>query len=146
MAYYLKEVKMKRKLSFVLLLSLAVSAILASPALGQQSLSVDIGKTAKIIDGGQAVELKVKTVCAIEGFELLEAFVYVTQNGNTSQFASIPVSCSDIPRPQKATVRVLALDFLFQEGEANASAFILLIDPVSGDTLSTSPTQVIRIR
>jgi hypothetical protein len=120
--------------------------MLAGPVFAKQSLSVDIGKTATLVEGGQAVELKVKTVCAIEGFEVLEAFVYVTQNGNTSEFAPIPVSCSGIPRPQKATVRVPALDFLFQEGEANTSAFILLIDPISEETVSTSPTRAIRIR
>lgn len=138
---------MKRKFNTILLIiTLTITAVLAGPAAAKQSLSVDIGKTATLVDGGQAVELKVKTVCAIEGFEVLEAFVYVTQNGNTSQFAPIPVSCSNIPRPQKATVRVPALDFLFQEGEANASGFILLIDPIGGDTVSTSPTQVIQIR
>jgi hypothetical protein len=138
---------MKRKISMLLLIvALAITAGLASPAYAKPSLAVDIGKIAALVEGGQAVELKIKTVCAIEGFEVLEAFVYVTQNGNTSQFAPIPVSCSDTPRPQKATVRVPALDFLFQEGEANASAFILLIDPISGDSISTSPTQVIQIR
>jgi hypothetical protein len=138
---------MKRKFNTILLIiTLTITAVFAGPAFAKQSLSVDIGKTATLVDGGQAVELKVKTVCAIEGFEVLEAFVYVTQNGNTSQFAPIPVSCSNIPRPKKATVIVPALDFLFQEGEANASVFILLIDPVSGETVSTSPTQVIKIR
>lgn len=139
---------MKRKFRIVLLLTLTllVSAALASPAFGQESLSVDIGKTARLVDGGQAIELKIKTVCALGSFEVLEAFVYVTQNGNTSQFAGMPVSCADHPRPQKSTVTLSALDFLFQEGEANASAFILLIDPINGNTISTSPTQVIRIR
>jgi hypothetical protein len=138
---------MKRKSMIILLIAiLAITTVFAGPALAKQSLSVDIGKTATLVDGGRAVELKIKTVCAMQGFEVLEAFVYVTQNGNTSQFAPIPVSCSDIPRPQKSTVTVLALDFLFQEGEANASAFILLIDPTRGDTFSTSPTQVIQIR
>ena len=138
---------MKRKFNIILLVvTLVLTALLAAPAFAKQSLSVDIAKTARLVDGGQAVELKVKTVCAIEGFEVLEAFAYVTQSDNQSKFAAIPVSCSDIPRPQKATVSVPALDFLFQEGEANASAFILVIDPISGDTLSTSPTQVIQIR
>ena len=138
---------MKRKFSNILLvLTLAATAVFASPAYAKESLSVDIGKNATLVEGGQAVELKVKTVCAIEGFIVLEAFVYVTQNGNQSQFAGLPVSCSDSHRPLKSTIRVPALDFLFQEGEANASAFILLIDPITGDTLSTGSSEVIQIR
>jgi hypothetical protein len=139
--------EMKRKINTILLvLTLAVTTVFASPAFAQQSLSVDIGKTATLVNGGEAVELKVKTVCAIEGVQLLEAFVYVTQNGNQSQFAPIPVSCGDIPRPQKATVRISALDFLFQEGDANASAFVLVYNPVTGEDFSTGATEIIRIR
>ena len=138
---------MKRKFNTILLvLTLAVTTLLARPAFAQQHLSVDIGKTATLVDGGEAIELKVKTVCAIEGVQLLEAFVYVTPNGNQSQFAPIPVSCGNIPRPQKAIVRIPALDFLFQEGQTNASAFVLVYDPATGEDFSTGDTELIRIR
>ena len=139
---------MKRKFNTILLIiTLTITVMLARPAFAQQRLSVDIiGKTATLVDGGQAVELKVKTVCAIEGVQVLEAFVYVTQNGNTSQFAPIPVSCGDNPRPQKSVVRIPALDFLFQEGEANTSAFVLVYNPVTGEDFSTGDTEIIRIR
>jgi len=138
---------MKTKLNNILLiLTLAVTAVLASPVSAQQSLSVDIAKIATLVNGGQAVELKVKTVCAIEDVQVLEAFVYVTQNGNTSQFAPISVSCGSQPRPRKSVVQVTALDFLFQEGEATASAYILVYDPVTGMDYSAGDTEVIRIR
>ena len=138
---------MKTKFSSLLLvLILTVTAMLVDPASAQQRLSVNIGKTATLVDGGQAVELRVKTVCAIEGVQVLEAFVYVTQNGNTSQFAPISVSCGDVPRPQKSIVRIPALEFLFQEGAANASAYVLVYDPVTGVDYSTGDTGIIRIR
>ena len=139
---------MKRKFNLMLLLviALSVTAVLTSPALALENLSVDIGKNAKLVDGGQAVELKVKTVCVIEGAEVLEAFVYVTQNGNESQFAPIAVSCSGVPRPQKSTVRVPALDFVFQEGDANSSAYVLVIDPSTGVDYSAGSSESIHIR
>jgi hypothetical protein len=138
---------MKTRFSSALLfLILAVTTMLADPASAQQRLSVNIGQTATLVDGGQAVELRVKTVCAIEGVQVLEAFVYVTQNGNTSQFAPIAVSCGDVPRPQKSIVRIPALEFLFQEGGANASAYVLVYDPVTGVDYSTGATGIIRIR
>lgn len=139
---------MNRKSKFILLLTvtLLLIAALNSPAFAQQDLSVAIGKTATLVDGGQAVELKIKTVCAIEGVEVLEAFVYVTQNGNQSLFAPIPVTCSDSSRPQKSVVRIPALDFLFQEGEANASAYILVFDPITGIDYSAGAAEAIRIK
>lgn len=139
---------MNTKFRIVLLVVLALSLVAAlnGPALAGQQLSVTIGKTATLVEGGQAVELRIRTVCAIEAVQVLEAFVYVTQDGNTSQFAPIPVSCGDRSKPQKAIVRVPALDFLFHEGEANVSGYILVYDPVTGIDYSTSPTGVIRIR
>jgi len=139
---------MKRTLKIVLLLvlTLVVTASLNGPALAQNSLSIDIGTHARLVDGGQAVELKIRTVCAIQGVEVLEAFVYVTQNGNQSQFAPIPVSCSHKHRPQKATVNVPSQDFLFQEGDANASAYVLVFDPITGIDYSAGAGEVVRIR
>lgn len=138
------KTKSKILLSLILVFSFAIA--LNGIAFAQQQLSVDIGKTATLVDGGQAVELRIRTVCAIEGVEVLEAFVYVTQNANQSQFAPIPVSCSDKHRPQKATVVVPALDFLFQEGDANVSAYILVVDPVTGADYSVNGGGLIRIR
>lgn len=138
--------KTKHKIVLSLVLVLSLVAAFNGPASAQQQLSVTTGKTAALVDGGQAVELRIRTVCAIAGVEVMEAFVYVTQNGNQSQFAPIPVSCSDKHRPQKATVIVPALDFLFQEGEANVSAYILVVDPITGMDHSVSVGEVIRIR
>lgn len=139
------KTKSKIILSFLLVFMLTV-ALYGPVSAQQQQLSITFAKTATLVDGGQAVELRVRTVCAIAGAEVLEAFVYVTQNGNQSQFAPIPVTCSDKHRPQKATVIVPSLDFLFQEGDANISTYILVVDPATGDTYSVSTGGVIRIR
>lgn len=138
--------KTKSRVTLLLALTLALVAAFHGPVFAEQQLSIHIGKTATLVDGGQAVELKIKTICAIEGVEVLEAFVYVTQDGNQSQFAPIPVSCGDDAKSQKSIVRVPALDFLFHEGDANVSAYLLVYDPVTGTDFSTSPTAAIRIR
>lgn len=138
------KTKSKILLSLMLVFSFAIA--LNGPAFAQQQLSIAIGKKASLVDGGQGVEIRIRTVCGIDGVEVREAFLYVTQNGNQSQFAPIPVSCSDKHRPQKATVVVPALDFLFQAGDANVSAYILAVDPVTGTDYSLNAGQVIRIR
>lgn len=139
---------MKTESRFALLLALTLALVAAfhGPVFAEQQLSIHIWKTATLVDGGQAVELKIKTICAVVGVEVLEAFVYVTQDGNQSQFAPIPVSCGNDSKSQKSIVRVPALDFLFHEGEANASAYILVFDPITGIDYSTGAGEMIRIR
>ena len=138
--------KIRSKIILLFVLVLLLAAARNGAALAKQALSIDISRTATLVDGGQAVEVNIKTVCAIEGVEVFEAFVYVTQNGNQSQFAPISVSCSGSSKPQKSIARVPALDFLFQKGDANASAYVLLVDPITGADYSVSVGEAIRIR
>ena len=72
------------------------------------------------------------------GAEVLEAFLYVTQDGNQSQFASFQPICDDTPHT--FTVRAQAVGFRFHVGEAQVSGYVLLASGVS-----TSPGQAVTL-
>lgn len=136
------------KRTFVLLLAFAfcIAVVPTSRAYAVESLAVNIGESAKLVAGGQAVELKVKVRCATDGLEVLESFVYVVQDGNQSAFRFFTPVCSDNPAMQVFRVRVSALDFQFQNGEATATAFILLINPGTQETTQIEDRATIQIK
>ena len=105
-----------------LVAALLVVVLTPLPALAQESVTLKIGKNSALLDGGQAVSVTVTASCKND--VVLEAFVYVVQDGNQSQFAGIALQCDGARH--RFTVRVNALDFLFHEGEARASGFVLL--------------------
>ncbi len=121
--------------------------MLAGPpriAVAQESLTAEIANQAKLQNNGQAVRLTISVYCPA-GYEVLEAFVYITQDGNQSQYGRIPVRCDG--KQHGYTVRVIAYDGRpFQYGSASASGYILVYNPTTGTTQSTSPTQDITIR
>ena len=127
---------MKRRLRAATLIAV-LGAVFAVPAATAATVTAEIGKKATLVDGGAAVIVEVSVACS-PGSEVLEAFVYVVQDDNTSQFAGIPVVCDGTLHTY--TVRVRALDFVFRKGKARASAYILL---ESGE--QTSPTRIIKI-
>jgi hypothetical protein len=113
-------------------------ALLLTPrAAAQETLVVEIAPTARLIQGGKAVVVQVTVTCPA-GAEVLEAFLYVTQDGNQSQFASFQPICDDTPHT--FTVRAQAVGFRFHVGEAQVSAFVLLASGVS-----TSPGQTVTL-
>jgi hypothetical protein len=129
---------MARSLRVVVLL-VGVLVMLVAPRAGaQETLAIEVAKKARLLDGGQAVALQVAVTCP-QGGEVLEAFVYVTQDGNESQFAFLQPICDGTPH--LFTVRVEALDFLFHRGKARVSGYLLL---TTGE--STSPTGVVKLR
>ena len=112
--------------------------LLAPPATAQETLAIGVAKKATLVDGGRAVELQVTVTCPA-GTEVLEAFVYVTQNGNQSSFAFFQPVCDGTPHT--FTVQPQAADFLFHRGKAQVSGYLLL---TTGE--STSPTGVVKLR
>jgi hypothetical protein len=113
-------------------------------ALADQSLRLDIFKHAVLQDGGAAVEVALKTHCPV-GNEVLEAFMYVVHNGNQSLFAGVPIACDG--KLHHHRVRVAAFpDNLFAEGEAQASGFVLILDPATGETQSLSPVSTLKVK
>jgi hypothetical protein len=97
---------------------------------------LESGTRAKLIGQGEAVGIRVKGRCTL-GAEVLEAFVYITQDGFTSQMAGIPLVCDGAQHV--SLVRVAALDAAFHSGTATASAYALVVDPDTGQTDDDSP-------
>jgi hypothetical protein len=129
---------MARSLRVLVVLVGFLVTVVAPPAQAQGTLSVEIGKRAALVDGGQAVDVQVMVTCPA-GAEVLEAFLYVTQEGNESDFAFFQPLCDGTAHP--FTVRAQAVDAVFHRGKARVSAYILL---TSGE--STSPTRVVKLR
>jgi hypothetical protein len=67
-------------------------AILADPVAGARPgpVQASVSPEATLVEGGAAVLVDVTVRCA-GGSDVLEAFVYVTQDGQQSQFVPIPV-------------------------------------------------------
>ena len=128
-----------------LMLSLIVAAVLTSVAQldARGSVTVDIGKYAALVDAGQAVEIEVEVSCTAS-YKPLEAFVYVVQDGYTSQFAGIPVRCTNHVQKYVVVVRAFP-DSPFHAGEAYASAYLLVQSP-TGATVSGGDAHPIEIR
>jgi hypothetical protein len=122
----------------ILVVLIGLGALLLTPrAAAQETLVVEVAPTARLIQGGKAVVVQVTVTCPT-GAEVLEAFLYVTQDGNQSQFASFQPICDDTPHT--FTVRAQAVGFRFYVGEAQVSAFVLLASGVS-----TSPGQTVTL-
>lgn len=119
--------------------------VLAAPhAVAQETVIADIAPTATLVGEGEAVDLVVTVTCP-KKHEVLEAFVYVSQDGYTSQFAGIPIGkCKG--RPVTYTVRVWPLDQPFHRGEASASSYVLVYTPDGSDTISGGEFQPITIQ
>jgi hypothetical protein len=131
---------MARSLRILAVMCGVLVALLTPPAAAEATLAVDIGKKATLLDGGHAVDVQVTVTCPAGGVVVVvEAFVYVTQEDNESQFAFLQPICDDAPH--NFTVRAQAMDFVFHRGKARASGYLLL---ESGET--TSPTRVVKLR
>ena len=122
----------------ILVVLIGLGALLLGPrAAAQEALAVEIAPTARLLQGGKAVAVQVTMTCPT-GAEVLEAFLYVNQDGNQGQFASFQPICDDTPHT--FVVRAQANGFRYHVGEATVSAFMLL---TSG--ASTSPGQTVTL-
>jgi hypothetical protein len=111
--------------STVSALSLSCPASAAEPA-----FEMDIDHKAVLVDGGQVAVLEVAATCPA-GAELLESFVYVNQDGFSTQWGTVNVPCDGMPHTR--TVRAATLDFVLHKGKASASGYMLL---TSGESIS----------
>jgi hypothetical protein len=130
-------VAMARSLRILIVLIGLGALALAPPAAAQETLAVEIAPTARLVQGGKAVVVQITVTCPT-GAEVLEAFLYVNQDGNQGNFASFQPTCDD--SPHTFMVRAQALGFRYHVGAAQVSAFVLL---TSG--ASTSPTQTVTL-
>jgi hypothetical protein len=114
-----------------------VTVLAAAPAV-VQGPEMEIAKKATLVDGGQGALLRVTAACPVGG-ELLESFVYVNQDGNSTEWGAVNIPCDGMPHSR--TVRVTALDFTLHKGKASASGYMLL---TSGETIS--PVQPLKLK
>jgi hypothetical protein len=122
----------------ILVVLIGLGALLLAPrAAAQEAPTVEIAPTARLLQGGKAAAVQVTVTCPT-GETVLEAFLYVNQDGNQGQFASFQPSCDDTPHT--FTVRAPAVGFRYHVGEATVSAFVLL-----SSGASTSPSQAVTL-
>jgi hypothetical protein len=133
----MRRIALASLVASVSVLGLAAPASAAPP--GPVQASID--PQATLVENGAAVVVNVTVSCA-GGSDVLEAFVYVTQDGQQSPFAGIPVRCGGKARTY--AVRVPAPEgTLFHTGTASASGFVLV--DKKGNVTSTSPSQTLVI-
>ncbi|HEX9410591.1 MAG TPA: hypothetical protein VF986_02710 [Actinomycetota bacterium] len=113
-------------LSSLIGLLLLMGAASANAEPGVRDVPVRVASVGKIIEDGSAAMVRVATVCP-RGWGVLESFVYLVQDGNQSFEGFFTPSCDGARHAYK--VRVEAVDFTFHQGEATASAYILLMGP-----------------
>jgi hypothetical protein len=104
---------------------------------------VQIAKQGELSDGGNTVTLRVAARCD-SGLEVLEAFVTISQDSFVQ--VGIPLSCTG--RRQVFTLRATVLEGSppFQPGFAQASALVLVLDPVTGQTFQAQDSVQVRLR
>jgi hypothetical protein len=86
-------------------------------------------------EAGNIAEINVTVTCP-KKHEVLEAFVYITQDGQTSQFSGIAVrKCKGKPIMYTVSVRAFE-DTPFRAGEASASSYILVCTADCTSTIS----------
>lgn len=125
------------------LFAVLFAAALAAPVTGAPPgpVQASLDPQASLADGGAAVVVRVSVSCA-GGSDVLEAFVYVTQDGAQSPFAPIPVRCGGPARTY--TVRVPApAGSTFHAGTASGSGYVLV--DTRGNVTSASPSATLTV-
>ena len=93
-------------------------------------------------EGGVGVRVRVAGACT-SGADVLESFVYVVQDGFSSETARVPLLCDSTVH--RSVVLVPMADFPLHSGSATASAYALVMDPDTSETAEDSPTKDITI-
>jgi hypothetical protein len=137
--------RIRLRLTAAVLVALGLAGPLALPVSAREAVALDFFPNAQLTDAGNSVQLRGRVRCAVEGFEVLEALVYVVQDGQTSSFGTVPVECSGHPGMQTFTTQVSAFDAPFEPGPASVSAYILLVDPVTQESLTVNTSAAITL-
>jgi hypothetical protein len=123
-----------------------LSPLGAASAQQADTVVVEVGPTAKLLDDGQAVRVKVKVACEPPA-EVLEALVTVHQDDEGAAFGEAGITsvvCDGKARVHRVTVE--ALDSTFRPGEAFVSAFVLVcLDAECVETAQGQDSRVVRV-
>ena len=118
-----------RQVVAVLVLVGAALGALPSAALAATAPVVELLGPARATSSGTAV-LALRVTCAPE-HEVLEAHVTLTQDSTTAT-TGLAVRCTG--RPDRVRAVLVPLDGQFQDGPAQASAFVLVLEPATSTT------------
>jgi hypothetical protein len=138
------EDEMKRLIALLTVATLMVALLPPAGVAGAQeeeTVTVEVGPTAKLIEDGQAVQVKVKVSCEPPA-EVLEAAVFAQQDEQTvwGEAGIASVVCDG--ETQVRFVEVNALEGQFHRGEVYVSAFVLVcLDPNCEDTAAGGDTR-----
>lgn len=131
---------MKRLVLPVLVAAALLSAAPATAAVEPQ-ITFSVDPVAVASPDATSLTVRVTVACPAN-YRVLEAFVYVTQGDQQSNFVGIPLTCR--PRGTEYELTVPAPGGgAWTEGPASLSGFVLL--ERKGTTLSTSPTATLSI-
>jgi hypothetical protein len=109
---------------------------------GTEAAEVRIGGRGRIIEAGQAAQVRTAATCK-PGYEVLESFVTVTQEGAWGQGSFTPECDGSI---QRFVVTVSSFGDPFQPGTAVASAYILVQNTETGETDDDGANRTIRLQ
>ena len=128
----------------IAILAMGTTMVLTAPhAIAQQTVIADVAPTATLVGAGESADIQVTVTCP-KKHDVLEAFVYITQDGYTSQFAGLGIGkCKG--KPVTYTVRVHSLEQPFHRGEASASSYVAVYNQDHTDTISGGEFQPITI-
>jgi hypothetical protein len=125
-------------------IALVVTFGLVAGAAGAATATLEIGETANLIHGGQAVLVFVEVECSLDpGEVLLEGNLSVSQDDASGLEGLTPV-CDG--RRRLYPIRVTSFGGEFDAGEAFASAFLLFLNEQTQQTTSASASRVIQVR
>ena len=128
-------------LTLLLAAVLPLLAVMPASAAPTQAITVSVESIAVASADGTSLTVRLTVSCPAN-YTVLEAFLYVVQGGQQSNFVGIPLSCR--PHGRQYTLTVPALGGLtWSAGEASLSGYILL--ERKSTTLSASPAASLQI-
>jgi hypothetical protein len=132
------------RLKSLVVLAAVFVLLVAGSAQAQTAATVTVQPEGIIVGGGDAALVFVVVECTLDpGDELLEGFVTLSQEF-ASGMGGLNPTCDG--KPHRNVVRVHAFDATFQRGEAFASAFLLFLDPDTGETVQAQDSRAITLR
>ncbi len=132
---------MKRLLVAVLVSVAALLSVVPASAAPTQTITFTAEPVAVATADGTSLTVRTTVGCPAN-YNVLEAFVYVVQGGQQSNFVGIPLTCR--PRGQNYALTVPApAGQAWVEGEASLSGFVLL--ERKSTTLSASPVAPLQV-
>jgi hypothetical protein len=127
--------------------ALVAAMLLPLGAAGAQqadTVVVEVGPTAKLIDDGDFVRVKVKVTCEPVD-HVLESLLFVQQQDASGEGFISPVVCDGRTHVLMEEVEALS-ESPFHPGEASVSAFVLVcLDAECSETAQGQETRVVRV-